>query len=128
MSWAYVDSSVVIATLCGEIAPKVATNIWNSADNFVSSFLLEVEVLSVAKREGLDFQQVQRELLNVGLVRTGSLQSECRQILGIGYLRGADLFHLASAIWIQGKYSDLSFLTLDKKQRDLARMLGFNSI
>ncbi len=39
--------------------------------------------------------------------------------------RGADLWHLACALWIAPDARGLAFVTLDKRQREVARKLGF---
>lgn len=45
--------------------------------------------------------------------------------LGIGYARGADLHHLACALFAAESPRDLPFLTLDTSQGALASKLGF---
>ena len=46
-------------------------------------------------------------------------------ILGAGYLRGADLWHLSCALYLAGNPRDLPFITLDERQEVVARKLGF---
>jgi hypothetical protein len=48
-------------------------------------------------------------------------------VLDAGYLRGADCWHVATALYVSPEPSRLSFLTLDERQRDVARTLGFRS-
>jgi hypothetical protein len=45
-------------------------------------------------------------------------------ILSIGYVRGADLWHLAVALFLDPK-REIDFMTLDERQRDVSRKLGF---
>lgn len=45
-------------------------------------------------------------------------------MLEIGYMRGADLWHLANALYIAPK-RDVHFLTLDLRQQSVARALRF---
>ena len=47
--------------------------------------------------------------------------------LRIGYLRGADLWHIATALYMFDEPSDITFLTLDRRQGDVAAALGFQS-
>ena len=63
----------------------------------------------------------------VSLIATsGSLVEECSQVLELGYLRGADLWHLATAIFVAGQHRDeLIFISLDDRQRGQAKKLGF---
>ncbi len=53
------------------------------------------------------------------------LTNEFNRILGEGHLRGADLWHLACALLIAPDVRDLSFLTTDSLQKEVARKLGF---
>ncbi|MCH7717751.1 MAG: hypothetical protein IH876_16645, partial [Gemmatimonadetes bacterium] len=46
-------------------------------------------------------------------------------ILAVGYLRGADLWHVACARYLAGLVGEVSFVTLDGKQRTVAERLGF---
>ena len=46
-------------------------------------------------------------------------------MLSAGYLRGADLWHLASALYLAGNPRNLPFITLDERQEVVARKLGF---
>ena len=42
-----------------------------------------------------------------------------------GYLRGADAWHLATALYLTPDPGELTFLTLDERQGDIASKLGF---
>lgn len=42
-----------------------------------------------------------------------------------GYVRGADCWHLATALHLAGEPGRVVFLTLDRRQRDVALRLGF---
>jgi hypothetical protein len=46
-------------------------------------------------------------------------------VLAAGYLRGADLWHLACAAWAAAEPGSTDFLTFDLRQREVARDLGF---
>lgn len=48
-------------------------------------------------------------------------------MLAAGLVRGADCFHLAVALSLVANPRDLTFLTLDKRQRDVAAALGFQT-
>jgi hypothetical protein len=52
------------------------------------------------------------------------LTTEITSALARGHVRGADLWHLACALWLRTHADDLVFLTLDERQRDLAAALG----
>lgn len=47
--------------------------------------------------------------------------------LTAGYLRGADLWHVACALYLAEVPSDVTFLSLDDRQRTVAEALGFRT-
>ena len=53
------------------------------------------------------------------------LTAEIQRVLATGYVRGADLWHLACALFIAPQTSQLTFLSLDKRQQAVAQQLGF---
>jgi len=53
------------------------------------------------------------------------LSPEIERVLKIVYLRGADLWHVACALFLEPHPRELEFVTLDKQQRAVARELGF---
>ena len=42
------------------------------------------------------------------------------------HLRGADLWHIATALYTTPEPGDISFVTLDHRQRTVAKALGFH--
>lgn len=46
-------------------------------------------------------------------------------VLGTGYLRGADLWHVATALYVSPDPSELAFVTVDTRQGTAAEALGF---
>ena len=54
-----------------------------------------------------------------------SLAPEFATVLEAGYLRGADLWHVATALYVAPNPRDLSFVTLDSRQQSVAKTLGF---
>ena len=46
-------------------------------------------------------------------------------MLETGYLRGADLWHVATALYVSPQARNLSFATLDARQNAVAAALGF---
>jgi len=55
------------------------------------------------------------------------LTDEFQRVLSARPLRGADLWHLATALYVAEAPSDIDFLTLDAAQRDAAAALGFST-
>ncbi len=55
------------------------------------------------------------------------LTRELNSVLAAGYLRGADLWHVATAIYAaEISIIEMSFLTLDNRQRYVANTVGFS--
>lgn len=85
------------------------------------------ELLAAFQREGRPLSEAEPMLDAVSLIATsGSLIEECTQVLELGYLRGADLWHLATAVFVAGSHRDeVLFISLDDRQRRQAKQLGF---
>lgn len=94
-------------------------------DELVASNLLEAELRATFAREGVEF--------DAGIMTTVSwiipdrpLSAEIAQVLTAGHVRGADCWHLATALYLAGDPAAITFLTLDAHQRDVAGALGFS--
>ena len=48
-------------------------------------------------------------------------------VLETGYIRGADLGHLATALYISPEPHRMSFITFDQQQKTRATQLGFRT-
>jgi hypothetical protein len=121
---AYVDSSCLIAILLGEPQAARITRRLASHEVLLSSNLLEAELRSVMSRDSISSEPA-------GLLAGISwaypdrpLTSEFGEVLSAGYVRGADLWHLAVALWLDPR-REIEFLTLDDRQKTVARGLKF---
>ena len=124
MTLAYVDSSAIIRAAFGEDdAPETERRL-SGFESLVSANLLEAEVRSAFARERIPFP---RDTLNrVEWIHPHRpLTREIETVLDAGYVRGADLWHLATALFIPREPEDVTFLTLDRRQRNVAETLGF---
>ncbi|HSF43700.1 MAG TPA: PIN domain-containing protein [Thermoanaerobaculia bacterium] len=128
MKSAYVDSSCMVSVAVGEPGHRELMARLSRFDQLFSSNLLEAELRSVLVREGGEgvLRNPWSWFLWVFPYRT--LTPEIRSILDFGYLKGADLWHLACALFLSRKVDRLSFLTLDRQQGDIARSLGFRGL
>lgn len=122
---AYVDSSCLVAVLFGEPTAAGVGGMLASHARLFASNLLEAEVCAAARREGIALQRpgVFQDLLWV--LPSRPLGAEIDAVLGAGYLRGADLWHVACAVYVRAEVPGLEFLTLDGPQRAVAAALGF---
>lgn len=124
MKLAYVDTSCYVAVAFGESAGAATVACMADFDELVSSNLLEAELRSAFARENVPFDS--RLLAGLSWVLPDrTLGPELALVLSAGYVRGADLWHLATALFLAQTPGDVWFLTLDQRQRDVARLLGF---
>lgn len=124
MSVAYVDSSVLVAIALGEPGGAGLAEHLASFSRLCSSHLLEAELRSALAREGVEYSARHTAHLN-WISPSRSLGSEMAAALKVGYLRGADLWHVAVALYAAAEPRDVAFVSLDVRQRDVARNLGF---
>ena len=125
MSDAYVDTSAILAVEFREPGWDIVIHRLGSFSRLVSSNLLEAEARSAFARDGRPFDS--EVLSNIEWVYNGyrSLGDEFERVLNVGYVRGADLWHLATALYTFDEPSEVTFLTLDRRQREVAAGLGF---
>lgn len=128
MKIAYIDSSVVVGLLFEKASSSKAQEILASADRLISGTLLEAEVRSAIRRERVeaDLTQVFGGISWVFPERR--LTVELERVLSIAYLRGADVWHLALALYVDPAASELTFLSLDQRQAAVAAELGFSTL
>ena len=127
MTFAYVDSSCLVAVAFDEPGARKLAARLRRFDRLFSSNLLEAELRSALVREGADGHI--EDLLSwlTWVYPNRPLTPEYARITTAGYLRGADLWHLANALFLAPDPTDLSFLTLDGRQGAVARRLGFSA-
>lgn len=124
MRLAYVDTSVLVAIAFAEPSHEELTGRLSAFDRLFACNLLEAEFRSALVRE-------QAQTLAEGFLSPiswvfpdRSLDLEYRRVLEHGYVRGADLRHLACALYLGEMLPKLAFLTLDERQRRVATDLG----
>jgi predicted nucleic acid-binding protein len=127
VTFAYVDSSCLVAVAFDEPGARKLAARLRRFDRLFSSNLLEAELRSALVREGVDGHI--EELLSwlTWVYPNRPLTPEYARITTAGYLRGADLWHLANALFLAPDPTDLRFLTLDGRQGAVARRLGFSA-
>ena len=139
MSTAYVDSSALVAIAINEEHSAMVESRIEGYSQLLSSILLDAEVRSAFAREErlLDAEArsvfvsrkrmfEERYLSRITWVLPDrSLTGEIGMALGAGYLRGADLLHMATALYAARGEQGMAFLTLDRRLREVAQALGF---
>ena len=126
MTVAYVDTSALVAVALGEPAGDAMAQRLNEFTSVMSSNLLEAELRSVYSREKRSFEATR--LAGVEWVMPNRpLSPEIALVLDTGYMRGADLWHLATALFIAPDPGAMYFVTLDHRQHAAASILGFQT-
>lgn len=124
MRVAYVDTSCLVAIAFGERGATALARQLTTFDELVSANLLEAELRSAFAREG-----VAPEATLLGavswIIPDRPLQPEIERVLAAGYLRGADCWHLATALYLTEEPAQISFVTRDAQQGEVAKTLGF---
>lgn len=124
MSVAYIDTSCLVAIAFGERGATALERRLREFDEIVSANLLEAEIRCAFKRESVEFAA--ETIAGVSwLIPDRPLAGEIARVLDAGYVRGADCWHLASALFLEPAPSSVTFLTLDEAQRKVAKELGF---
>ena len=125
MRAAFVDSSCLVAIALGERSTARLTATLEAFDVLLASGLLEAELRCALAREGVEADP--RELLEPlsWVLPDRHLGAEIERVLAGGYIRGADVWHLACALYVEPAPRELVFLTLDRAQGEAAARLGF---
>ncbi len=126
MKAAYVDTSCLVAIAFDEPERTEVASRLAEHDMLLSSNLLEAEFRAALARESADFDEALFSWIT-WVLPDRPLSAEISRVLGTAYLRGADLWHVSMAIYVSSDPADLTFLTLDKRQREVAEGLGFRS-
>lgn len=125
MKLAYVDTSCLVAIALGESGSESLAVRLQRFDRLFSSNLLEAELRSALAREGIDEDPGTLTSWITWVYPNRPLTGECKRTLSAGRLKGADLWHIACALSLSLNEKKLSFLTLDRPQREAASKLGF---
>ena len=123
---AYVDTSAVLAIEFDEADAPYAIERIDRASKLISSNLMEAELRSVMRRQGIELDP--KIISDLDWIHPDRpLTAEFERILSTGYLRGADLWHVAVALYAAPDPSQISFITLDVRQRSVAQELEFQT-
>ncbi|HEY8061376.1 MAG TPA: PIN domain-containing protein [Gemmatimonadales bacterium] len=122
---AYVDTSCLIAIAFGERGATALDRRLTAFDELVASNLLDAELRAAFAREGVALEPGMAPALS-WIIPDRPLRAEIARVLAAGYVRGADCWHLATALYLAEDPATISFLTLDERQREVASALGFS--
>ena len=125
MKAAYVDTSCLVAIAFEEPEGAEVASRLREHDVLLSANLLEAELRATSVREAVEVDEALFSWMK-WVLPDRPLSVEIIRVLQPGYVRGADLWHLATAIYVTPEPSHLTFLTLDRRQEEVAAALGFN--
>jgi uncharacterized protein with PIN domain len=121
---AFVDTSALVAIALEEPQYAGLRGQMIEIPDLFAAPLLEAEFRSVLAREsvedGLRLLEAFRWVLP-----DRTLSAELDRVFAAGYQRGADAWHLATALFLAERPGDLPFISLDERQRGAAAKLGF---
>lgn len=123
---AYVDTSAALAMAFREEGWERTARWLAGFPILVSSHLLEAEMRAAYERNKLEFDAT--KISGVGWVAPNrSLGREMARAIAVGgYLKGADLLHIAIALYVAETLTGkMAFVTLDNRLREVAGKLGF---
>jgi predicted nucleic acid-binding protein len=126
MKVAYVDTSCLVAVTFGESGASALTRRLKTFDELVSANLLEAELRAAFLRERIPANSTLPFPIS-WILPDRPLTSEIARVLDTGYVRGADCWHLATALYLAQEPEAISFVTVDERQGTVARALGFRS-
>ena len=127
MNAAFVDTSLLAAILLDEPGGRPAATRLARFDRLFAATLLEAEIRSLLSRERVGAPPDLALSAFSWVIPDRRLTAEYGRVLTHGNVRGADLHHLATALFLDPEASELAFLTLDSRQRAVARQLGFST-
>ena len=127
MRAAYVDSSCLVAVAFSEAGSTRVKRSLQSFEVLLSSNLLEAELRAAARRESIAADPAQLISAISWVYPDRPLTSEITTVLDTGYVRGADLWHLAVALFVD-PHREIAFLTLNTRQREISQQLGFSGM
>ena len=124
MKAGYVDTSCLVAIAFDEPERTEVASRLGEHEMLLSSNLLEAEFRAALARESADLDEALFSWIT-WVLPDRPLSVEITRVLRTAYLRGADLWHLSTAIYVTSDPGDLTFLTLDRQQAEVAEVLGF---
>jgi predicted nucleic acid-binding protein len=126
MKAAYVDTSCLVSIAFGEPGGAELARRLEGFDELFAAHLLEAELRATVAREVVPLDSTLLTWVT-WVLPDRPLSREVTNVLSAGYLKGADLWHLACALYLVDSPRDIAFLTLDSRQGEVAEQLGFRA-
>lgn len=110
----------------GERGARAVRTRLESCERLYSANLLEAELRAALRRERAAWNPELVAALG-WVLPARRLTEEIDRVLAAGYLRGADLWHVACALHLRDALGELEFVTLDVGQREVAEAVGLSA-
>lgn len=125
---AYLDTSYLVAVALGERGAGRLAGRLERYDRLLASNLLEAELRATLIRERMA-GGVDSLLSAIAWMHPDRpLSAELRRVAAAGPLTGTAMWHLAHALYLAPDGKGLDFLTLDRRQQEVASVLGFAKV
>ena len=125
MKLAYVDTSCLVAIAFDEPGAQRLVRQLERYDRLLASNLLEAELRSALIREQAEGNAGTLLSWITWVYPDRPLTPEFQKIAAAGSVKGADMWHLAHALFLAPEGKGLDFLTLGRRQEEIAGLLGF---
>ena len=127
MTVAYVDTSALVAIAFGEPSGDAMAQRLIEFTTMLSSNLLEAELRSAYSRERRHFEADRVSRVEWVMPDSAAVSRRLPLCWTPVYMRGAAVWHMATALYVAPDPSNMYFMTLDKRQRATASVLGFRT-
>lgn len=124
MARAYVDTSCLVSVLLNERGSTDVRRRLSRFDELLASTFLEAELRATLHRERVSTLPPILAGLT-WILPNRPLSPEITRVLAAGHVRGAECWHLATALYAAHDPASLAFLTLDQSQAAVGAKLGF---
>jgi uncharacterized protein with PIN domain len=123
----FLDTSCLTAIAFGEAGAAAIKRRIATFGLLTAAPLLEAEARAAFRRERCEPTDELDALLEPinWVIPDRPLSAEIATVLKAGYVKGADCWHLATALYLSPDPGEMTFLTLDARQGEVARALGF---
>jgi predicted nucleic acid-binding protein len=121
---AYVDTSCLVAIAFDEPRAEHLAERLERYDRRFASNLLEAELRSAFLRERVGASTESLLSWMTWVYPSRPLSPEYERIVRAGHLKGADMWHIAHALYLAPDGVGLDFATLDERQRQVASGVG----
>jgi predicted nucleic acid-binding protein len=125
---AYIDTSCLVAIAFDEPGAGQLAERLERYDRRFASNLLEAELRSAFLRERTDASTEGLLSWMTWVYPSRPLSPEYERIARAGYLKGADMWHIAHALYLAPDGVGLDFVTLDARQRQVASSVGLGVV